>query len=488
MLRRARQQREERPTGGVGPPGAAVEPSGHPCAPERVLEEAEIAVWRADKDRDLVEPDARSRSPKNATRDLHAFTAFPRRGKELDRAVERALGRLRVGGEQELPQASQVVRWGHTPLTRRLTGRRRQFPSHRHEPPNRVAIAMRDGRRHARGSRDHGCYEVAFGRVFDPDIEQDDHVFQRRGATDRRVTRGLTNQPGGRGEQIRPVDGGRAVEGGLEVLEEAGEVGTGERERRQIAAADPGQAQFLERPGQRAREPGCRGDRIEVAEGPRARGLEYGARRHRLCAKPRARRQSVGGQRDDRRPRGQLRQAQTPDAERGGHQQGHVARQIVCRTARGADDQHPRPWRHTRERPRARRPGALGLTEETKRGKGSITVPAISPGLRYGSTTLPSTTGRYHSNDGAKARGRVLGREAFADPGAVRLPAVLQTVVQPVFASLPELEFLRNDAIAAPPVGPRHLTVGIGPPRRLETRVERRAAVEHLASGEPRRR
>src|SRR5688500_941184 len=65
-------------------------------------------------------------------------------------------------------------------------------------------------------------------------------------------------------------------------------------------------------------------------------------------------------------------------------------------------------------------------------------------------------TRRRHST------GERSGRQPLSNPGTVRLPAVLQAVVQTAFAPLPELHFVGQDAVAAPPGGTRHVAVGVG--------------------------
>ena len=76
------------------PPGPAIEPRLYAGAPQRVLEQTEVALWRADENRHLVEPDARSRMLEDATSNLDTFATLSRRGKELQRTVECAAGRF----------------------------------------------------------------------------------------------------------------------------------------------------------------------------------------------------------------------------------------------------------------------------------------------------------------------------------------------------------------------------------------------------------
>src|SRR6185503_19406138 len=75
VLGAARQQGEERATRRVRTACAAVEPRRDVGAPERMLEEAEVALWRADKHADLVETNAAARFREDAPRNLDALAA-----------------------------------------------------------------------------------------------------------------------------------------------------------------------------------------------------------------------------------------------------------------------------------------------------------------------------------------------------------------------------------------------------------------------------
>ena len=57
-LDRAAEDREERATGGVRPPRAAIEPGVDAGPLERVLDQAQVLARRAEEDRNLVEADA----------------------------------------------------------------------------------------------------------------------------------------------------------------------------------------------------------------------------------------------------------------------------------------------------------------------------------------------------------------------------------------------------------------------------------------------
>src|SRR5688572_20440422 len=59
-------------------------------------------------------------------------------------------------------------------------------------------------------------------------------------------------------------------------------------------------------------------------------------------------------------------------------------------------------------------------------------------------------------NCSARRSSNRLGCEALARPGAICLLAVLQAVVKTAGAPLPELDFIRDDAVAAPPARARH--------------------------------
>ena len=78
-------------------------------ATTNVLEQADVALRRADEDGDLVERDAVTRFLHDPARDLDAFAPFAWRGEELERAVLVPYDGLDVRLEEEAPQIREVV-------------------------------------------------------------------------------------------------------------------------------------------------------------------------------------------------------------------------------------------------------------------------------------------------------------------------------------------------------------------------------------------
>jgi hypothetical protein len=139
-------------------------------------------------------------------------------------------------------------------------------------------------------------------------------------------------------EHVGTVRSGRRVEALFEARQQAGEIRTGERQLLQGGGRDSREAQLLQRGGEGARKAGGLGDRAEVAEHRVAVRVEGCSRGDRFGAEPRARRDAVAGECHDRGSSGQLREAQTMDAERRRALRRNRPREIVSRAARGADD------------------------------------------------------------------------------------------------------------------------------------------------------
>src|SRR5436309_7456571 len=75
-----------------------------------------------------------------------------------------------------------------------------------------------------------------------------------------------------------------------------------------------------------------------------------------------------------------------------------------------------------------------------------------------------------------------LRRQAFQDP-AFAPPGVAEPIVEPVRAALPELDRLRDEAIAAPGIRPRHALAGVAvAAHQLPDRLLELAAVRHHAA------
>ncbi len=101
---RARQQGETGAAGGVGTPGAAMEPRRDSRALERVLEDAQVGLRRAQQDGHLVEPHAATRLLHHTSSDLDRLAPFARSG-EHDNGVVGRCGRWEIGREEMLLQS-----------------------------------------------------------------------------------------------------------------------------------------------------------------------------------------------------------------------------------------------------------------------------------------------------------------------------------------------------------------------------------------------
>ena len=103
----AREQRDERAAGGIGPPRAAIEVGGHAAARARMLEQAEVLLRRPQEDGHLVERHAARGFVERAPDDLHGFASLARRREQAD--VARARPRRRaIGREDEAAQVRQI--------------------------------------------------------------------------------------------------------------------------------------------------------------------------------------------------------------------------------------------------------------------------------------------------------------------------------------------------------------------------------------------
>ena len=108
MLRRTGQQREQSAAAGLGPGCAAREAGRNRGAGERLFEIRHVTSRRVQGNRHAVEGDAAIRLGKNPARDLDALLHLARRRNDLNRIVERALGRCLVA-EQIILQAARSI-------------------------------------------------------------------------------------------------------------------------------------------------------------------------------------------------------------------------------------------------------------------------------------------------------------------------------------------------------------------------------------------
>src|SRR6185436_4529569 len=88
----ARHDREKRAPGRMGSSRAALEVGRHAGTLERVLEQTDVLLRRAQRNRHAIERDAATRFVQNPARDFDCLAPFARRGKEfhlLDRIARR---------------------------------------------------------------------------------------------------------------------------------------------------------------------------------------------------------------------------------------------------------------------------------------------------------------------------------------------------------------------------------------------------------------
>src|SRR5262245_17204296 len=74
----------------------------------------------------------------------------------------------------------------------------------------------------------------------------------------------------------------------------------------------------------------------------------------------------------------------------------------------------------------------------------------------------------------------ISGRQPLTSPRAIRLLHISQTIVQPARPPLPELEFVGNNPIAAPPLGTRYRTIAIRPLDALERFFKHVTALDQI--------
>src|SRR5262245_6863527 len=75
----------------------------------------------------------------------------------------------------------------------------------------------------------------------------------------------------------------------------------------------------------------------------------------------------------------------------------------------------------------------------------------------------------------------ISGRQPLTSPRAIRLLHISQTIVQPARPPLPELEFVGNNPIAAPPLGTWYRTIAVGALDALERLFKHVTALDRLA-------
>ena len=303
MLRRTGQQREQSAAAGLGPGCAAREAGRNRGAGERFFEIRHVTSRRVQRDRHTVEGDATRRLGKNPARNLDALLHLARRRDDLDRIVERALGRCLVAEEVILKPRDRFRRRGCTGR-----GRRRDAES-RGEHRERDRVALRHGREHRGRARRERRVQFALERRADRDVE---HQDRHRGVARRRIG---TNDRGRQREHRRAVDQARVVKLGLELTQHRGKRRADPLQRCQLVRANSCKADLAQRAGERARKSGTVGQpgrnsparrRRRVCKSharppPRRRVRQPARGRHETDARRRARRAGASGSSDERR-------------------------------------------------------------------------------------------------------------------------------------------------------------------------------------------
>ena len=197
-------QGEERAAGGIGTARAALEPGRHAGARQRVLEQPEVRVRRAQQNGHLVERHAALGFGQHPARDLHRLATFARRGEQRHRVVDRP-GRRVVDGEEMLLQARERKRSGRPStasrgaVSRGASRRRRDVDPQTGEGGQRPPICGRHGDRGAALPGQERGHEALFGDGRNRHVEQ-----HERGLGVERLV--LDERGGGRGPQAGARD------------------------------------------------------------------------------------------------------------------------------------------------------------------------------------------------------------------------------------------------------------------------------------------
>ena len=203
------------------------------------------------------------------------------------------------------------------------------FEAFRLESSEGRQIAERDGDEDVRRRLDQRPREVELDRRFHRHVEQEQRERAIRAGGFRR---GL--------EQRAAICCGRGGELVLESLEQAGEVRSAERQRRQRPRVDPGEHELVQRACERARKARGSGHRAEVVEPAVAGRFERRPRRDRFAADIRDRRDASRGEHGRGQPRRELRHAESMEADCAAAGHGHGAREVVGSPAGRGHDEH----------------------------------------------------------------------------------------------------------------------------------------------------
>ena len=172
VLGRARQQRKQRPPGGIGPAGAAIEPRRDPGSRAGMFEEPDVLLRRSHEHGHLVEAHAVGGACEDSPRDLQALPAFAGCGEQLHRCVPLGL-RRRIRREQVPPEPRQ--RRGGPIVGDGLDGQ-----SQRDKRVVRLVILGRQRHERRRRSGDQRGDDVGLERVGDGDVQQHERLAPSR--------------------------------------------------------------------------------------------------------------------------------------------------------------------------------------------------------------------------------------------------------------------------------------------------------------------
>ena len=269
---RARQQRDERAAGRIGPPGAAIEIHRHAAARARMLEQAEVLLRRAQEDGHLVERHAACGLVEHAPDDLHRLASFAWRRKQPDVA-----GALRGGGRSSRRRDGGGGTGPSTRARRRRAGRRRRRDQRarcggrrRREPwpacPARAPAISRD--------------EIGVGCRIERHVEQNDRQVR---PADAGLAHGIGGEPGTapRSSTATRIRAPPRRARSKRPISPAAAPG-----RREPASGQPGQAKLVDGARERLGKARHRRHGREVLELAGGHGIEDGARAPRPLLRP----------------------------------------------------------------------------------------------------------------------------------------------------------------------------------------------------------
>src|SRR5207237_3358640 len=141
-------------------------------------------------------------------------------------------------------------------------------------------------------------------------------------------------------EQRGAIDCSRRRELLVETREQLREIRAAKRQRGQAIGVDLREPDFLQRARERARKPRHGRDRLEVRERVFAARIKSRARGDRLGRKVRRGRQLLVGEDRRGKPRGELSEAESVQADRGATRAGNRTREIIRGSAGSGNDQY----------------------------------------------------------------------------------------------------------------------------------------------------